>query len=68
MQRKYPYDYKTYNIMFALVIYEDDDRNAVNWDDEFTSQALFDSYRVFTGQMEYGDFVKMYIPVLAAYY
>lgn len=68
MQRKYPYDYKKYNIMFALVIYEDDDRNAVNWDDEFTSQALFDSYRVFTGQMEYGDFVKEYIPVLAAYY
>ena len=68
MQRKYPYDYETYNFKFGLIHYEEDDRNALNWDDEFTSQALYDSYRVFSGQMKYKDFVEVYIPILAAYY
>lgn len=68
MQRKYPYDYETYNMMFGLIDDKEGDKNAVNWDDEFISRAFFDSYRVFTGQIKYRDFIKEYIPVLAEYY
>lgn len=68
MQKKYPYDYKTYYLKFGLFDEADGDKNAVNWDDEFTSQALFDSFRVFSGQMEYKEFLEVYIPFLATYY